>query len=68
MTMYRCEQCGNKTRFDVYDTVTRRRFEHADLGGAVTIEDESVLSRTIDKVVCRWCDSPDQVVAIEDDR
>ena len=67
MTMYRCEACGNKTRFDVYDTVQRRRFEHADLGGEVTIEDEEIITRTIDSVVCRWCDSSDRVVEAQTD-
>ena len=68
MTIYRCEQCGNRTRFDVYDTVSRRRFEHADLGGDVVIEDEVIVERTVTKVVCRWCDSPDQVVEVPSER
>jgi len=66
--MYRCAACGNKTRFDVYDTVERRRFEHADLGGGVTVEDEDILARTIGKVVCRWCDRPDAVIEVQADR
>ncbi len=68
MTMYRCEACGNKTRFDVYDTVERRRFEHADLGGDVIVEDEDIVARTVDKVVCRWCDRSDSVIEIQPDR
>lgn len=68
MTLYRCEQCGNRTRFDVYDTVSRKRYEHADLGGDVVIEEETIVERTIEKVVCRWCDSPDQVVEVATDR
>ena len=68
MTMYRCDACGNKTRFDVFDTVERRRFEHADLGGETDIEEEEILSRTIDKIVCRWCDRSDAVVEIQADR
>ncbi len=48
MTMYRCDACGNKTRFDV--------------------EEEEILSRTVDKVVCRWCDRSDAVVEIQLDR
>jgi adenylate kinase family enzyme len=67
MTMYRCDACGNKTRFDVYDTVMRRRFEHADLGGAVDIDEEEILSRSIDRVVCRWCDRSDSVVEAQPD-
>jgi len=61
MTTYRCTACGNRTRFDVYDTVRRRRFEHADLGGESVVEDEEVLERSVDKVVCRWCDRSDSV-------
>jgi hypothetical protein len=68
VTNYRCEACGNKTRFDVYDTVQRRRFEHADLGGEITIESEEIVSRTIDNVVCRWCDRSDSVVEVQPDR
>ncbi len=68
MTTYRCDQCGNKTRFDVYDTVARRRFEHADFAGDIEIEEEEILERTIQKVVCRWCDTPDQVIETGADR
>lgn len=63
MTSYRCAHCGNKTRFDVYDTVRRRRFEHASLGGDVEIEEEEVLDRTVERVVCRWCERDDAVEA-----
>lgn len=62
MTSYRCTACGNRTRFDVYDTVKRKLFEHADLGGEVTVEEEEVLDRRVEKVVCRWCDSSEGVV------
>ena len=61
MTTYRCTACGNRTRFDVYDTVQRRRFEHADLGGSTTVEEEEILERSVDRVVCRWCDRSDSV-------
>lgn len=66
--MYRCEACGNKTRFDVYDTVQRKRYEHADLGGEVTIDDEEIISRTVEKVVCRWCDRSDSVCEVHEER
>ncbi len=66
--MYRCGACGNKTRFDVYDTVQRRRFEHFDLGGEVEIDDEEIISRTVDRVVCRWCDSSDAVEEFHPER
>lgn len=68
MTTYRCTACGNRTRFDVYDTVRRRRFEHADLGGVSTVEDEEILERTVEKVVCRWCDRSDSVEETQTER
>ena len=61
MTTYRCGACGNRTRFDVFDTVSRRRYEHADLSGTVTVDEEEILERTIERVVCRWCDRSDAV-------
>lgn len=61
---YRCSHCGNKTRFDVYDTVRRRRFEHATLGGEITIDEEEILERTIDRIVCRWCDRDDAIETV----
>lgn len=60
-TAYRCIHCGNKTRFDVYETVRRRRFHHYTLGGELSVEEEEPLERTIEKVVCRWCDRSDGI-------
>jgi DNA-directed RNA polymerase subunit M/transcription elongation factor TFIIS len=68
VTTYRCTACGNKTRFDVYDTVRRKRFEHADLAGVVAIEEEVIVERTVDRVVCRWCDRSDAIEEIQTDR
>jgi len=68
VTSYRCTACGNKTRFDVYDVVRRRRFEHADLAGAVTIDEEDILERTVERVVCRWCDRSDAIEVVQADR
>lgn len=67
-TSYRCTACGNKTRFDVHDTVRRRRFEHADLAGRITVEEEEILERTIERVVCRWCDRSDAIEVVHVDR
>jgi hypothetical protein len=53
---YRCELCGNKTRFDVYEVVRRRRFEHFTLSGDVSIEEEEILDHHVERVVCRWCE------------
>ena len=68
MTTYRCNHCGNKTRFDVYDTVKRRRFEHADMSGGVEVDEEEIIERIVDRVVCRWCDKDDGVVEYQAER
>lgn len=58
---YRCDGCGNVTRFDVVSTARTRRFHHFDLGGLATVEEEDVLERTIESVTCRWCGAADRV-------
>ncbi len=60
---YRCEACGNKTRFDVVETKRVRAFHHFNLAGELTIEEEEVLGHEVESVTCRWCGSKD---AIED--
>lgn len=57
MSNYRCESCGNKTRFDFFETKRVRAFHHFTLGGDDTIEEEEVFDRQIEKIVCRWCGS-----------
>lgn len=52
---YRCAACGNLTRFDVVVSRQTRAFHHYTVGGDLTIEDEQVLSETVDEVSCRWC-------------
>jgi hypothetical protein len=52
---YRCGACGNLTRFDVTTTRTIRAFHHYSVGGALTVEEESVLEEHVDQVSCRWC-------------
>ena len=60
-TRYRCDGCGNLTRFDV-ETVERvRRFWHADLAGHGQIEEEQRASIEVVGVTCRWCGSRDAV-------
>ena len=59
---YRCDACGNKTRFDLFETKRVRAFHHYTLGGEVTVEEEEVLEHTVEKVVCRWCGSSDAIV------
>lgn len=58
---YRCTLCGNLTRFDVTETKRTRSFHHYTLGGLLTVEDEEVLDRAVDDVVCRWCNSGEHV-------
>lgn len=52
---YRCDGCGNRTRFDVVATRKTRAFQHFTLGGECAIEEEEVLSEVIESVTCRWC-------------
>lgn len=52
---YRCTACGNLTRFDVTTTRRTRTFHHYTVGGDLQIEDEQVLSETVEAVECRWC-------------
>ncbi|MGH2807594.1 MAG: hypothetical protein ACRDKT_10000 [Actinomycetota bacterium] len=59
---YRCDACGNKTRFDVFETKRVRTFHHFTLGGDDAIEEEEILERDIEKIVCRWCGSADAIV------
>jgi hypothetical protein len=54
---YRCDACGNKTRFDIFETKRVRAFHHYSLGGHLEVEEEEVLDSNIEKVVCRWCGS-----------
>lgn len=58
---YRCGACGNLTRFDVVATERTRRFHHLELGGEGTVEEEEVLSRTIESVTCHWCGRDDAI-------
>lgn len=61
MTTYRCSHCGNRTRFDVYETVRRRRFTHFTLAGDMSVDEEEILDSTTERVVCRWCERDDMI-------
>ena len=63
---YRCNACGNLTRFDITISRRTRAFHHYSVGGELTIEDEEVLSESIDEVVCRWCGTGGSVVPLTD--
>lgn len=65
MTRYRCSHCGNLTRFDVFDTVRRRRFHHYTLAGDLTVDEDEVLERVIERVVCRWCQRSDSIEVMD---
>ena len=52
---YRCTACGNLTRFDVVTSRRLRAFHHFTVGGELNVEDEEVVSETVEDVSCRWC-------------
>jgi hypothetical protein len=54
-TRYRCDACGNLTRFDVLTTRRTSSFHHYSVGGELTIEEEQLLEETVERVTCRWC-------------
>lgn len=58
---FRCDGCGNVTRFDVVATATTRTYHHFDLGGERRIDEEEILERTVGSVICRWCGREDTV-------
>ncbi|HEX4979433.1 MAG TPA: hypothetical protein VFV35_05145 [Acidimicrobiales bacterium] len=61
---YRCDACGNLTRFTVTTVVRTRSFHHFTLGGELTVEDEEVLESSVEDVVCRWCGTGASVVVL----
>ena len=54
-TRYRCNACGNLTRFDVVETTSVRSFHHFTVGGELSIEEPEVIAHTVESVTCRWC-------------
>jgi transposase len=54
---YRCNACGNVTRFDVVASRRTKAFHHFSLGGDLTVEEEELLDETVEQVACRWCGS-----------
>jgi hypothetical protein len=61
---YRCDGCGNLTRFDVTTSQTTKAFHHYTVGGELEVEEETILSRHVDEVVCRWCGHGRSVVEL----
>lgn len=62
---YLCTACGNRTRFDVVESLRRLRFQHYTLGGEMSVEEETVLERSVESVTCRWCDRSDAVEVVQ---
>mgnify|MGYP001263279248 FL=1 len=62
---YRCNACGNLTRFDVTSTVRTRAYHHYAVSGDLSIEDAEVLAEEIEDVSCRWCGNGSAVVELE---
>ena len=58
---FRCSHCGNRTRFDVVEELTRRRYYHYTLGGDATVDEEETLEHSVRSVTCRWCDRSDGI-------
>jgi ribosomal protein S27E len=61
---YRCDGCGNLTRFDVTTTRRTTAFHHYTVGGELRVEEETVLSHHVDGVSCRWCGHGHSVVEL----
>jgi hypothetical protein len=62
---YRCNACGNLTRFDVTTSRRTKAFHHFTVGGELAIEEEEVLSEETESVECRWCGSGKAVEILE---
>lgn len=54
-TRYRCDGCGNLTRFDLAISRRTREFHHFTVGGDLEIESIEVVEEEIESVQCRWC-------------
>jgi hypothetical protein len=67
-TRYRCNACGNLTRFDVVATRRTRAFFHYTVGGDLSVEEEELLDEVVEHVACRWCSaSGDRIETIAGD-
>jgi hypothetical protein len=58
---FRCDGCGNVTRFDAVASARTRRYHHFDLGGTGHVEEEQVLEQRVESVTCRWCGRDDAI-------
>lgn len=64
-TRYRCESCGNLTRFDLEVTRRVKECHYITTGGRLTLEGAEVLSETVDRVSCQWCGHGRDVVELQ---
>jgi hypothetical protein len=62
---YRCNACGNLTRFDVVSTRRTRAYHHYSVGGELEVESEDLIEERIEDVACRWCGHGREVEVIE---
>ncbi len=60
-TRLRCGHCGNLTRFDVTRTVSSTEYWHADMSGAVTVEETAIHTEDVAAITCRWCGAHDRI-------
>ena len=65
---FRCDACGNLTRFDVVESRRTRAYYHYTVGGELTVEEEEVLEAARERVTCRWCGGSDRIeeIPVED--
>lgn len=63
---YKCEACGNLTRFDVVTTRRTKAFHHYTLGGDLTVEEEETLAESVEDVSCRWCGTGASIQVLTD--
>ena len=61
---YRCQACGNLTRFDVTRTTTTSSFFHYTVGGELTEEDVEIVAETVLDVACRWCGPRGEIIEV----
>lgn len=62
MPKFRCDNCGNKTRFDVVTSEKASAFFHYSLGGELSIESREVIDFEVELVTCRWCGSSKSII------
>lgn len=62
---FRCEACGNLTRFDLDVIEHTRRFWHAEFSGEGHVEGEELISREVVEAVCHWCGHGDAVEVVD---